>query len=191
MLTKLFNKQPQRKHKKRKGALFSTEMQLVMAFVGIIVAVIATTMGDESEANLISDAEKALISAQQKAKQNMGGFDNYTGFSTSDCWDKNLFPTSWKSSTHDEFTTPFSDNGLTCGAVDTATNIAGITSTGTGKYITFTFSGVETEQCNQLVSRVFQNFVEIQVAGTRINSNTTLNAQCSSASEVAITFIGR
>ncbi|EJG1066179.1 hypothetical protein J0674_20745 [Vibrio parahaemolyticus] len=182
---------PNRIHAKRRGVFLSTELQLVLAFLGVMVVGYATTMGDSGAEKLVDDAEKALLQASDELRRTVGGFGSYASVDNTDCYDKNIWPSSWLSATQDEFTTPFSDNGLTCGSVDTATNRDGITSTGTGKFYTFTFSNVETDQCNLLVGRVFQNFVEIQVEGTRIDGNDTLKTQCASGDEVAITFINR
>ena len=190
-LKKLQSKNLVKEHKKRGGFAISGELQAVLIFLGIMVVGYATTMGDNSEDAQVNSAKSALISASEKMRTTVGGFGDYSSVDNTDCYDKDIFPSDWLSGTQDEFTTPFSDDGLTCGSADTATNRAGVTTTGTGKYFTFTFTNVERDQCNKLVATTFQQFVEIQVEGTRIDGNNTMKTQCASANEVTIAFINR
>ncbi|KAB0482466.1 hypothetical protein F7Q91_03390 [Vibrio chagasii] len=185
------SKNPDNHHRKRGGFAISGELQAVLIFLGVMVVGYATTLGDSSEDNQVTKARTALITASEKMRTTVGGFGSYTSVNNKDCYDKDIFPSDWLSATADQFTTPFTDNGLTCASADTATNKDGITTTGTGKYFTFALSGVETDQCNKLVANTFQQFVEIQVEGTRIDGNATMKTQCSSADSVTITFINR
>lgn len=180
-----------KKHRKRSGAYLSIEYAVVFAAIGVGVGYMLLTQGDTNESTLIQNAQTDILQAVEKARKTNGAFDDYASFNNQDCYDKNIFPSSWLSGTQDEFTTPFSDDGLTCGSVDAATNKAGITTTGTGKFFTFEFSNVETDQCNNLVGALFEQIIEIQVEGTRIDGNNTMKSQCASADEVAITLIHR
>ncbi len=179
------------KHRKRFGALFSIEYAVVLAAVGVTVGYMLSTQGDTNEATLVNNAKTDILQAVEKARKTNGAFDDYSTFNNTDCYDKDIFPSSWRSSTQDEFTTPFADDGLTCGSADSATNKAGITTTGTGKFFTFTFSNVETSQCNNLVGALFEQIIEIQVEGTRIDGNNAMKAQCASADEVTVALIHR
>ncbi|MDA0146197.1 hypothetical protein OCT63_18380 [Vibrio sp. RW] len=179
------------KHRKRFGALFSIEYAVVLAAVGVTVGYMLSTQGDTNEATLVNNAKTDILQAVEKARKTNGTFDDYSTFNNTDCYDKDIFPSSWRSSTQDEFTTPFADDGLTCGSADSATNKAGITTTGTGKFFTFAFSNVETSQCNNLVGALFEQMIEIQVEGTRIDGNNTMKTQCASADEVTVTLIHR
>jgi len=180
-----------KKHRKRSGAFFTIEYAVVLAAVGLGVGYMLSTQGDTNEATLVNNAKADILQAVEKTRKTNGSFDDYGSFNNTDCYDKSIFPSSWLSGTQDEFTTPFADDGLTCGSADAATNKAGITTTGTGKFFTFAFTNVETPQCNNLVGALFEQIIEIQVEGTRIDGNTTMKTQCASADEVTITLIHR
>jgi len=178
-------------HRKRSGAYITIEWALVGAAIATAVGFMASNQGDSNDATLIENAKTDILQAVQNMRNTNGGFDDYGTVNNTDCYDKRIFPSSWLSATQDEFITPFGDNALVCGSADAATNKAGITTTGPGKFFTFALSKVETDQCNKLVGGLFEQMTEIQVEGTRIDGNNTMKTQCASANEVTITLIHR
>lgn len=184
------HKNPQAK--KQQGFLLSTEFVVIMVAVSVIAAGIFSTMGDSDDKQRVEEAARVLVQASTNIRNRMDGFDVYTGLNNQTCYDSQIFPSDWKSTTANTFITPFSDNGLTCGTRDTATNRSGITTTGTGKYHTFTLTGIESDQCNDLVASVIDKFIQIDVGGNRIDSNATLVTNCNDENaENTIVFVNR
>lgn len=179
------------KRKRQGGFVLSTEYVIVIAAATAILVGVFSTMGDSDDERVVSEAITTMTKASENLRARMQGFADYSDVDNTTCYDSQIFPSSWKSDTQDQFTTSFSDDGLTCGSVDTATNKAGVTSTGTGKYHTFTLTGVETDQCNQLVAGLIDKFVEIDVNATRIDSNTTLTTQCAASTSNTVLLINR
>lgn len=95
----------------------------------------------------------------------------------------------YKSPTANQFTTPFSDNGLTFVPVGSATNRAGNTFTSANNYIQVTIADVPIEQCSDVVDDFMEAVVQVNVGTTRVHTIATRDAACSTGSTVDVVLI--
>lgn len=175
--------------KSKQGGWVLIEFVAVAVAVAGLAAFVASRMGESNAEREINDVKTTITAGSQKIRDRYESWGNYGNLSNKSCYQGKIFPPSWLSATADQFNTPFTDNGIVCGSVDTATDLDGFTTTGTGKYFTIALSGLDAAQCNNVVNSLIRSFVEVQVGGTRIDSDLAVETNCVENSTV--TLIGK
>ncbi|EHA1126475.1 hypothetical protein BOO92_18320 [Vibrio navarrensis] len=180
---------PRSKRSKKQMGWTLIEYLVTFAAVAGLAAYAFAKMGDNTETRKIETAKTVLADGAEKIRTRYRSWGNYSNVTNTSCYQGKIFPSDWLSATADQFTTPFSDNGLTCGSVNTATDLDGNTSSGTGKYFTFTLSNLTRSQCDYLVNELVRQFTEVQIGTDRVDSNLVVESKC--VDGVSVTFIGR
>lgn len=179
-------------NRKQKG-IGLVEILIGLLISGVIIAAAYTTYQSISQNQERDALKSAVLNVISNAKSVKQQYKSYDGFTNTTVFNSaKMIDDRYRSTTDDQFVTPYSSDGLEFSSVDTATMIDGTVLVGANLYLETVIKDVPESLCGDTVDDFISSVTEVQVGGTRIATNSAKDTACSSVSTtVDITLISQ
>ncbi|MGD8116838.1 hypothetical protein [Vibrio sp. TRT 29B02] len=156
---------------------------LQFALVAILGTGIATYTYTQYQQNQRSQQSEqmmdSLVGFFAKVKVVKQQWGTYQGFSNTSVWNSDEYlPATMKSAVRDQFVTPYSQNGITFGTTNTATDLSGTSTTLTNGYVTAVIANIPAERCIDEVENYIDKVIQVNVGTTRISGKAAMDTAC-------------
>lgn len=179
---------------RRKSLGFTlVEAGLVAALFSVAALAVMSSFQDKSRAQERQALRNNIIQFFAVAEQTKQSWGDYDGFSNSTVWQSDkLLPSAMKSSSEGKFITPYSDDGLTFSASDSAIDITGDSYSKNNGFVSVVIADVPSRDCNDTVEDYIGQVMQVDVGSTRIGDLAARDSACSSVNNTTdITLTNR
>ncbi|ACH64700.1 type II secretion system protein [Aliivibrio fischeri] len=171
-------------------------LTLIEALIVIVIAGILMIKGIQKytnwqQTNKTEDMLSIVNQAFDTLPNMKATYGSYDGLDNAYAYEsKRVVMKNNKSPTANQFTTPFSTNGLTFASADSATLPSGRVLSGVNRFISLTAHDIEGELCQDIAEGMFGRIDEVRIGSTRVASAPAITAACAAVgTSVDITFI--
>ncbi|MDN3661086.1 type IV pilin protein [Vibrio agarivorans] len=172
--------------KKQKG-IGLIGVVLAVIIVGIISAVAVNQYNQQEAATNRDNLRMELLRFFGTMKENKRAYGSYAGTTNQSVYQSaKLISDMYKSTTANQFITPYTDDGLDFAPVSTATDRSGKSFTSANNYIQVTLKDVPIEMCADTVDDYIDAVVQVNVGGTRIDGIAARDTACASGTKVNV-----
>ncbi|WP_281188479.1 hypothetical protein [Vibrio harveyi] len=173
--------------RKQKGSYVLLGLVLAVIIGGILTAAMVNSYNQQTASTERDNLRQELLRFFATMKENKRAWGTYEGTTNQSVWLSNkLISDMYKSPTANQFTTPYTDDGLDFAPVSSATDRSGKSYTSANNYIQVTLKDVPIEQCTDTVDDYIDVVTQVTVGTTRVHSVPTRDSACASGTKVNI-----
>ncbi|EGQ9239483.1 MULTISPECIES: hypothetical protein [Vibrio] len=172
---------------KQRGNYILLGLVLAVIIGGILTAQAVSSYNQQTASTERDNLRQEMLRFFATMKENKRAYGSYVGTNNQSVWQSNkLISQTYKSTTANQFVTPYTDDGIDFAPVSTATDRTGKTFTSANNYIQVTLKDVPIEQCSDTVDDYIDVVTQVMVGTSRVHSIPTRDAACASGTKVNI-----
>ncbi|MDE5179012.1 hypothetical protein [Vibrio fluvialis] len=177
-----------RRYRARSNMRHQKGMTVVEIIIWTVAAAIVTgafyaAFENWKKGNDIETTNRIVDKIVNNAPSLRRSFGSFDGVDTTYVWgSKKLLEETNKSTTTGQIITPYSTDGLTIAAVNSATMIDGTTLTGTNMFLSTTIKDVVDSHCQDVAEYWYPKALEVRVGTTRVASPSAISTECNRVS---------
>ncbi|MUK37621.1 prokaryotic N- methylation motif domain protein [Aliivibrio fischeri] len=178
-------------NKHQNKGLTIVETLIVIVILGIVMIQVYGKYASWQQNNKTKDMLSIVNQAFDTLPNMKSTYGSYDGLDNAYVYEsERIVMKNNKSPTANQFTTPFSTDGLTFTAADSATLPSGRVLSGVNRFVSITAHDIEGDLCQDVAEGMFGRIDEVRVGSTRVATAPAITAACAAVgTSVDITFI--